>query len=126
MVAEEVGAVTCAAGFAFFAACAALCSLYFGMPNQMMPATSPANTTTDAVMTKTVFNAFDLGLAAGWAPGAPAKRRPVAGTVVLCLVARPGGAGGGTSGADGAAAECGDCGTTMACWQDGQLICAPT
>jgi hypothetical protein len=64
-------------------------------------------------------------LGGGWAPGAPANRRPVAGTVVLCLVESAGGADGGTGAASGAAAERGACGTTIDCWQDGQLICAP-
>ena len=79
-------------------------------------------------MTKTLRSALDFGLDAGWAPGAPAKRRPDAGTVVLCLVARPDGAGGGGGGggtATGAAAEGADCGTIMGRWHDGQSISEP-
>jgi len=76
-------------------------------------------------MIKTVFNTFDLGLAAGCAPGAPANRRPGAAAMVLCLVARPVGAGGGTGAAGGTTMEGGASGTTIDCWHDGQLICAP-
>ena len=87
MVAVAVGAATCAAGFPFFASCAALCSLYFVKPIQP-PAPSSARTTTDAVMTKT-FSTLSTSASADGVPdgsGAPAKRRPDAGTVVLCRV----------------------------------------
>ena len=99
MAALAVGVATCAAGFPFFACCVARCALIFENANQP-PTPSPAKTTTHAVMTKTFRSAFDLGFGGGAPEGsdAPAKRRPEAGTVVLCRVLKDGGATGGGGG----------------------------
>ena len=75
-------------------------------------------------MTRTFRIAFDF-TGTGCRPGAPAYWRPAAGAEVLCRVESPAGAGLGAGAGGGAAAEGGACGTTMDCWQDGQLICAP-